>query len=167
MAQEMRVAISNEDVKCTLEILRIQDPGGKRIVRREYALTAGEAHGLHLARVRLTNDGKYLVAHDGTQLCVFELSNTQAKLVCSLADKIATSIAGVVLHLFDVSLNGHVAAYGAEHRIRVIRIPDGQIALEIEQEPDSLALSPDGRLLALVSRKRKSILLYHVPQAQK
>jgi hypothetical protein len=167
MGQETRVAISNENAKCTLEILRIQGPGGKRIVRREYALTAVEAHGLNLARICLTNDGKYLVGHDGFQLCVFELSDTQAKLVYSRPDKIATSMPGVLLHLFDVSLNGHFAAYGADHRIRVIKIPDGQTALEIEQEPDSLALSPDGRLLALISRKRKSILLYHVSQAQK
>jgi hypothetical protein len=68
--------------------------------------------------------------------------------------------------VLDVSLNGRFAAYGSEHRVRVVRIADGQTALEIQQEPDSLALSPDGRLLAVASRQRKSILFHRIPQGK-
>ncbi len=166
IGRDTRVAISHEDRVCTLEILRIQDPGGKRIVRREYDLNVSQAHGLVRPWVGLCNDGKYLVARDSAQFCLFELFNDRAKLVYSLTDKSATSEPTAGKSGLDVSLNGHFAAYGSEHRIRVVRIADGQTALEIQQEPDSLALSPDGRLLAVASRERKSILFYRIPQGK-
>jgi hypothetical protein len=161
-----RIAISNEDPGCTLEILRIQDPGGQRIVRREYGLNVSQAHGLVRPWVGLCNDGKYLVARDSAQFCLFELFNDKAKLVYSRPDKFATLEPTAGKGGLDVSLNGHFAAYGSEHQIRVVRIADGQTALEIQQEPDSLALSPDGRLLAVASRQRKSILFYRIPQGK-
>jgi WD40 repeat protein len=163
---DTRVAISNENAECTLEIFRVQNPAGKRIVRREYSLNVSQAHGLVLAWVSLTNDGRYLVARDSAQFCLFELFDDQAKLVYSRSDRSASSETMLRKKVLDVSINGRFAAYGSEHRVRVVRIADGQTALEIQQEPDSLALSPDGRLLAVASRPRKSILFYRIPQGK-
>jgi hypothetical protein len=81
------VVISNENAECTLEILRVQNPVGKRIVRREYSLNVSQAHGLVLAWVSLTNDGRYLVARDSAQFCLFELFDDQAKVVYSRSDR--------------------------------------------------------------------------------
>jgi WD40 repeat protein len=163
---DTRVVISNENAECTLEILRVQNPAGKRIVRREYSLNVSQAHGLVLAWVSLTNDGRYLVARDSAQFCLFELFDDQAKLVYSRSDRFATSETMLRKKVLDVSLNGRFAASGSEHRVRVVRIADGKISLEVQQEPDSLALSPDGRLLAVASRQRKSILFYRIPQGK-
>lgn len=164
--RDTRVVISNENAECTLEILRVQNPAGKRIVRREYSLNVSQAHGLVLAWVSLTNDGRYLVARDSAQFCLFELFDDQAKLVYSRSDRSASSETMLRKKVLDVSLNGRFAASGSEHRVRVVRIANGQTSLEIQQEPDSLALSPDGRLLAVASRQRKSILLYRIPQGK-
>jgi WD40 repeat protein len=162
LGPDTRVAISNEDRACTLEILRIQNSAGKQIVRQECKLNVSEAHGLLRAWVCLSADGQYLVARDNAQLCLFKLFDDHAMLVYSRSDKFATSVTGAAQRVLDVSLNGRFAAYGSEHRIRVVRISDGESVLEVPQEPDSLALSPDGRLLAVASRQRKSILFYRI-----
>jgi hypothetical protein len=166
LGPDTRVAVSNEEPVCTLEILRIQSSAGKRMVRPEYKLNISESHGLVMAWVCLSADGKYLVARDSAQLCLFKLFDDHAKLVYSRPDKFATLVTGAVQRVLDVSLDGRFAAYGSEHRIRVIRIPEGDSVLEVPQEPDSLALSPDGRLLAVASRQRKSILFYRITQGK-
>jgi hypothetical protein len=114
--RDTRVVISNENAECTLEILRVQNPAGKRIVRREYSLNVSQAHGLVLSWVSLTNDGRYLVARDSAQFCLFELFDDQAKLVYSRSDRSASSETMLRKKVLDVPLNGRFAAYGSEHR---------------------------------------------------
>jgi WD40 repeat protein len=162
-----RVAIaSHVEDACTIEVLTCQTRGGRRTVSPRYKLDAAKARGLKSPWIRLTSNGRYLAARDSFQFCLFEVFEDHATLVHLQEETIGTSVAIAGKKLLDVSLDGRFAAYGGERRIRVVGIPSGASVLEVIQEPDSLAVSPDGRLLTVANRQRKTILFYTIPQTQ-
>jgi hypothetical protein len=162
---DTRVVVSNEVADCTLEIMRVSDSGGKHIVKSQYRLSAAQAHGLRRAQICLSGNGRYLAARDETQqLCLFEVFDDHLALLSAQQDKAATTLPTAGLRFVDLSLDGRFAAYESEHRIRVVRVPSGKPVLDVNEEPAGFALSTNGRLLALASPERKSILFFEIPQ---
>jgi hypothetical protein len=160
------VTASTDDDACTLEVITYQKRAGRRSIGSRYQLGVTNAHGLRAQWIHLTTDGRYLAARDSWQFCLFELFEDHATLIYAKDDKLDTSVAMGGKKLLDVSFDGRFAAYGAERRIRVVGIPGGESVAEVIQEPDSFALSPDGRLLAVVDQRRKAILFYGIPQGK-
>jgi WD40 repeat protein len=164
LGPDTRVVVSNEDADCTLEVMRVQDSGGKHFVKSEYHLSAAQAHGLRRAEICLSGSGQYLAARDDTQVCLFEVFDDHLALLSAQQDKEATTRSTAGVRRVDLSLDGRFAAYGSEHRIRIVRVPSGELVLDVNEEPACFALSTDGRLLALASPERKSILFFDIPQ---
>jgi len=138
-------------------------------VQREYELSdLGSPHSESVfPAIRLTADGKYLVVRTRERCRLYRLFDDHAELLRSREDEIeghATSrVLGCVL---DVSLDGRLAAYSSTDRAEVIRLPDGESVFEVRQVLSPIALSPDGRLLAVADREHKSIRFYNIPQGR-
>jgi hypothetical protein len=162
--QDTRLAISYEPPAPSpyrIDILRIREEGGDtHKVSLEYRVPRLPTK----AWVRLTNDGKYLAARDGHGFYLFQLLENQAQLVHSREDRI--DIVSFWPPALDVSFDGRLAAYNSEDCANVCRIPDGESVLEVHLERCPIALSPDGRLLAVVDAKRKCICFYRIPDTE-
>jgi hypothetical protein len=156
VGRETRLAIaycSGPPRSCRTEILRVHmDAGGKRTVGREYQLPEG-------GTVCLTPDGQYL-AMLNRSFCLFRLYDSHADLVYSRAVQPAMHTGSEI----DVSLDGRLAAYASRGQVDVVRIPDCRCMLVVRQSAHAIALSPDGRLLAVADPDRESIRCYRIPQ---
>jgi WD40 repeat protein len=167
VGRDTLVAVSYDESTtnpCPVEILKIHsEPDGGRVVEREYQLRE-----LQMTRLHLSTDGKYLVARDANRFYLFELSAHHAyKLVHSRDDPLSpTTVAGPNLKMLDLSTDGHMAAYGSDNRVTVMHIPDCRILVEIPEKSKALALSPNGRMLAMANRERKVIAFYRIPQSE-
>jgi WD40 repeat protein len=168
LGTDTRVAISGISEQPLVEILRVRKgPSGNGIVQRDYELTdlgPPESEFVWPA-IRLTADGKYLVVRTMERCRLYRLFDDHAKLLRSREDKIdSKAMRRSIGCVLDVSLDGRFAAYSSTDRAEVIRIPDGESVFEVRQAPSPIALSPDGRLLAVADREQKSIRFYQVPQ---
>lgn len=141
-------------------IVRVRrDEDGRVIAKEEYRITE-----LKAALVRLAADGKFLVAHDGERVYVFQLlENHQYRLIVSRdAPRNMPTFAVPALTMLDVSSDGHTVAYSSGSTASVMRIPDGQKLLEIPSTSRTLALSPDGKVLAVPELSQRMILFYRI-----
>jgi len=170
LGPDTRVAISCMTPRTPVEILRIRKgPSGNRIVQRDYELSdLGPLESVSVwPAIRLTTDGKYLVVRTTERCRLFRLFDDHAELLRSREDKIdAKAMRRLLGCVLDVSLDGLFAAYSSTDRAEVIRLPDGESVFEVRQVPSPIALSPDGRLLAVADREQKSIRFYNIPQGK-
>jgi hypothetical protein len=148
---------------CPPEVLNISPRGNSIFVQGKVELK-NLPHPLVAPRLRLTQDGNYLVARDEQRLDVITLSSTGPQVVSSIASP-TKAVKGSMIYWKEIELSrdGRFAAYASEPYLRVIRIPDGKQVLEIVHKPCAFALSPDGSQLAVADRDHLSIRLYRVP----
>jgi dipeptidyl aminopeptidase/acylaminoacyl peptidase len=166
---EVRVAISCLDPDDPIEILSVRtEPDGDRTVKREYKLSElGPPNSLPtFPAIRLTGDGEYLAVRSLQRFRFFRLFDNHAELLISVDDQINYgTIRSKLGSVLDVSVNGRFAAYLSMNSVRVVRLSDGGLAIEVPRyQSCQFALSPDGALLAVVDDERKSLRFYRVPQ---
>jgi WD40 repeat protein len=118
------------------------------------------------ASVSFSADGKYLVAASDNKFLLLELFDDRAAVIHS------QEIRGdfPVWPTTDLAANGSAAALTGRDRVTVLEIPSGRTLLEIKgplitsRRSPSIALSPDGRLLATTDWDRRSVRIYQVPE---
>jgi len=147
---------------CPPEILNLSPRGNSIFVQGKVELK-NLPHPLVAPRLRLTQDGNYLVARDEQHVDVIALSSTGPQVVSSITSP-TKAVKGSMIYWkeLELSRDGRFAAYASEPYLRVIRIPDGKQVLEIVHKPCAFALAPDGSHLAVADHDRHSVRLFRV-----
>jgi WD40 repeat protein len=122
--------------------------GGTPTMQLKYHLAGG-------GEICLTPDGQYL-AMLGREFQLYRLFDDRAELIYWRPVR--------PKYRMDVSRDGRLVAYTSKGHVDVMRIPDCRTVLTIAQDAGPVALSPDGKLLAIVDAEhRESIRFYLVP----
>jgi hypothetical protein len=147
---------------CPPEILNLSPRGTSIFVQGKVELS-NLPHPLVAPRLRLTQDGNYLVARDEQHVDVITLSSTGPQVVSSITAP-TKAVKGSMIYWkeLELSRDGRFAVYASEPYLRVIRIPDGKQVLEIVHKPCAFALAPDGSHLAVADHDRHSVRLFRV-----
>jgi WD40 repeat protein len=172
VADEIRVACSYATQPLHIWTIRTRR-NGERVIQPAFEVPKSSDNATHqaesrlpkliMASVALTPDGRYLAARDMERFYIFELSDEHVRLIHSREDPFVTKTNPFV-QLIDISLDGRLAAYRSKDRNTVVRLPDGKTALMVEGRSSPIALSPDGRLLAIADNTRKTICFYRIPE---
>jgi WD40 repeat protein len=160
-----RLAYAGFGVQSTgVEIWSIQTPKtGSGMIQQKYVIGQLQEKD---ASVSFSADGKYLVAASDNKFLLLELFDDRAAVIHS------QEIRGdfPVWPTTDLAANGSAAALTGRDRVTVLEIPSGRTLLEIKgplitsRRSPSIALSPDGRLLATTDWDRRSVRIYQVPE---
>jgi hypothetical protein len=124
--------------------------GGTPSMQLEYRVAGGGV-------ICLTPDGKYLAKLRGPQFHLYHLFDDHAELVHSRETNALTLRLGL-------SCARRLLAYTLQGHVDVVGIPECRPVLTVRQDARAIALSPDGRMLAVADRHVVGrILLYRVP----
>jgi WD40 repeat protein len=164
---EIRVAISCLYPEDPIEILSVRkEPDGGRTVKREYKLSdLGPPNSLPtMPAIRLTNEGEHLAVRTLQGFRFFRLFDNHAQLLYSIDDQIDyRTIRFEMGSVLDVSADGRFCAYLSTNSVKVVRLSDAKLAIEVPRhESCHFALSPDATLLAVVDDDRTSFRFYRV-----
>jgi WD40 repeat protein len=146
-----------------VEVWSVQTPTiGPGLIQQKYAVPQLRNGGW----VSLSADGKYLVVRSDENFLLLELFDDHAEVIRAKEMKGDSAIWPTT----DIAANGSAAALTGRDRVTVLEIPSGRTLLEIKgplitsRRSPSIALSPDGRLLATTDWDRRSVRIYQVPE---
>lgn len=143
----------------SVEIFKVRyDQVGRRTIEKQFELPTTEA-----THIQLSADGRFLAARNSARFLVFRLTGqSKPKLIFTRDDDLDLRMT-VCTRIVDMSSDGHIAAFQGKERVVVLHVPDGRVLLEVPNKTYALAISPDGRLLAVPTRSQ--ISFYRVPTA--
>jgi WD40 repeat protein len=143
----------------SVELFKVRyDQMGRRTIEKQFELPTTEQ-----TRIQLSADGRFLAARNTARFLVFQLTGLSGpKLILTRDDDLDLHMTAST-KIVDVSSDGQIAAYQGKERVVVLHVPNGRVLLEVPNKTYALALSPDGRLLAVPTGSQ--ISFYRVPTA--
>jgi WD40 repeat protein len=144
----------------SVEIFRVRyDQIGRRTIEKQFTLPRTQE-----SRIQLSADGRFLAARNTARFLVFQLTGLSTpKSIFSRDDDLGRTMAPP-MKIAGLSSDGQIAAYQVKEHVVVLHLPEGRVLLEVPSKADALAISPDGRLLAIPTGSQ--ISFYRVPRAE-